>query len=110
MARIYSVPDHCIRKSIYTQIFTSLFQDEKIFELLAERAPLEELSHLEKLVKISFVGQQTGHAFISKLSKQFNVEASILFGSIEIIQKTPIGHLIVSFMVTKKKSLVRLTI
>ena len=56
--------------------------------VISKRVPLEELSHSEKLVKILSVGQQTGHAFISKLSKQFNVEASILFGSIEIIQKT----------------------
>ena len=64
---VFSNPQSEITKDFVS----SLFQDEKIFELLAERAPLEELSHLEKLVKISFVGQQTGHAFISKLSKQF---------------------------------------
>ena len=96
---VFSNPQSEITKDFVS----SLFQDEKIFELLAERAPLEELSHLEKLVKISFVGQQTGHAFISKLSKKFNVAASILFGSIEIIQKTPIGHLIVSFHGNKEE-------
>lgn len=93
IVQVFSNPQSDITKDFVS----SLFQDEKIFELLKERASLEELGHIQRLVKISFVGQQTGQAFISKLSKQFNVDASILFGSIEIIQKTPIGHLIVSF-------------
>lgn len=74
----------------------NVFQDERIFELLESRGSFEELTKLEKLVKISFVGQQTGKAFISNISKLFDIEASILFGSVEMIQKTPIGHLIVS--------------
>lgn len=93
IVKVFSNPQSSITKDFVS----SLFQDEKIFDLLDTRAHLDELHRLQKLVKISFVGQQTGHAFISQLSKKFNVDASILFGSIEVIQKTPIGHLIVSF-------------
>lgn len=89
---VFSNPHSDITKGF----ISSLFQDEKIFELLEARTILDELSALEKLVKISFVGQQTGQAFISKISKEYDLEASILFGTIEIIQKMPIGHLIVS--------------
>lgn len=89
---IFSNPQTEIAKDFVSH----LFQDERIFELLESRGVFEELTELEKLVKISFVGQQTGKAFISSISKLFNIDASILFGSVEIIQKTPIGHLIVS--------------
>ncbi|MGL4337464.1 MAG: methionine ABC transporter ATP-binding protein [Turicibacter sp.] len=85
-------------KSPITQTFiSSLFHDEKIYQLLQNHAPLNELNHLQQLVKLSFIGQQTGNAFISHVSRAFNVDGSILFGDIEIIQNTPIGNLIVSF-------------
>ena len=96
---VFSNPHSDITKDF----ISSLFQDEKIFELLEARTTLDELSELEKLVKISFVGQQTGQAFISKISKEYDLDASILFGSIEIIQKTPIGHLIVSIRGEEEK-------
>lgn len=92
IVEIFSNPKTDITKDFVA----NLFQDERIFELLESRGSLDELTKLEKLVKISFVGQQTGKAFISNISKLFDIEASILFGSVEIIQKTPIGHLIVS--------------
>lgn len=92
IVEIFSRPKSNVTKNFVS----SLFQDEKIFELLKSRISLDELSKLEKLVKISFVGEQTGQAFISKISKEYDIDASILFGSIEIIQQTPIGHLIVS--------------
>ncbi|HAX73129.1 MAG TPA: methionine ABC transporter ATP-binding protein [Firmicutes bacterium] len=76
---------------------SSLFHDEKIYHLLNERAPLDELYKIEKLVKLSFIGQNTGQAFISYLAKTFEVDGSILFGHVEIIQQTPVGNLIVSF-------------
>ena len=89
---VFSNPKATITKDFVANVF----QDERIFELLESRGSFEELTKLEKLVKISFVGQQTGKAFISNISKLFDIEASILFGSVEMIQKTPIGHLIVS--------------
>lgn len=92
IVEIFSNPQTKITKDFVS----NLFQDDRIFELLESRASFDELRTFEKLVKISFFGQQTGQAFISTISKLFNIEASILFGSVEMIQRTPIGHLIVS--------------
>lgn len=43
------------------------------------------------------MNDKTGQAFILKLSRKFKVDASILFGNIELIQEVPIGNLIVKF-------------
>ena len=64
---------------------------------IVEVGPIVDVfSNPKATIPKDFVGQQTGKAFISNISKLFDIEASILFGSVEMIQKTPIGHLIVS--------------
>lgn len=47
------------------------------------------------LAKLSFVGASTGEPLIAKLSTQYNVYASILFGNVEMIQQTPVGTLLI---------------
>lgn len=73
----------------------TIFQENKIYELLEKDYFRNEIRKDEVLAKIVFVGQNTGQAFISKISRKFKIDASILFGNIEIIQNTPIGYLVV---------------
>lgn len=85
-------------KAQMTKNFVStLFHYDKIYEFLNKESFIGELTEEEIIVKISFVGQKTGQAFISKLSRKFKVDASIIFGNIELIQEVPIGNLIVKF-------------
>lgn len=49
----------------------------------------------EKLLKLIYVGEAIQEAYISKISTLYNVEASILFGNIEIIQNTFLGYLLI---------------
>ena len=85
-------------KAKMTKSFVStVFHYDKIYELLDKESFIGELTEEEIITKISFVGQKTGHAFISKLSRKFKVDASILFGNIDIIQEVPVGNLIVKF-------------
>lgn len=85
-------------KAQMTKNFVStVFHYDKIYEFLNKESFIGELTEEEIIVKISFVGQKTGQAFISKLSRKFKVDASILFGNIELIQEVPIGNLIVKF-------------
>ncbi|SCY69865.1 methionine ABC transporter ATP-binding protein [Alkaliphilus peptidifermentans] len=58
---------------------------------------LKNSSSYELTVKISFVGQAAGQAFISKISIDYGILANILFGSIESLQGVSFGSLIVSF-------------
>jgi D-methionine transport system ATP-binding protein len=83
-------------KAQMTKNFVStIFKYDKIYELLNNNSFIGQLTEEEIIAKISFVGQNTGQAFISKLSRKFKVDASILFGNIEIIQQIPVGNLIV---------------
>ncbi|QNO15534.1 methionine ABC transporter ATP-binding protein [Alkalicella caledoniensis] len=59
---------------------------------------------VQRLVKISFMGKKTSQAFISKISMDYGVFASILFGNIEHIQGVPLGNLIIRLSGTEEKT------
>ncbi|HBC96628.1 MAG TPA: methionine ABC transporter ATP-binding protein [Clostridium sp.] len=83
---------------ITKKFISSLFHYDKIYDFLRKENSLGKLKQItegESIVKISFTGQRTAQAFISKVSRKFKVDASILFGNIEIIQNVPIGNLVV---------------
>ncbi|MCB2298773.1 methionine ABC transporter ATP-binding protein [Clostridium tagluense] len=86
------------KAEITKEFISTVFNYDKIYDFLCH----EEFEEGESVAKISFVGQKTGQAFISKLSRKFKIDASILFGNIEIIQHIPIGNLIVKFSGTKE--------
>lgn len=93
VVQIFSSP-----KAKMTKNFVStVFHYDRIYEFLDKEQFVGALTEGETIVKIAFVGQKTGQAFISKLSRKFKVDASILFGNIEIIQNVPIGNLVVKF-------------
>lgn len=95
---IFSNPKEKITKDIVSTVFNY----DKIYEFLKEKEFITRLLEGEILAKISFLGANTGEAFISKLSRKFSVDASILFGNVEIIQNTPLGNLIVKFKGSKE--------
>ena len=86
------------KAEITKEFISTVFNYDKIYDFLED----EELIKGETVAKISFAGQKTGQAFISKLSRKFKIDASILFGNIEIIQHIPIGNLIVKFSGTEE--------
>lgn len=88
---IFSNPKADITKEFVSRTMHS----DKIYEILkAEKFKGEEdKQHLN--IKISYIGENTAEAFISKVSIKFQVLASILFGNIEFIQGVSFGNLIV---------------
>jgi len=75
----------------------TVFQFNRVYDLLEREQFINAISDDEVLSRISFTGKITGEAFISKISRLFKIDASILFGNIEIIQNVPVGNLIVKF-------------
>ncbi len=67
------------------------------FEKILNQGFIKDSNRYELTVRISFVGQIAGQAFISKISIEYGIYANILFGSIESLQGVPFGSLIVSF-------------
>ncbi|WP_170074772.1 methionine ABC transporter ATP-binding protein [Paraclostridium dentum] len=91
LIQIFTKPQAKVTKDF---ISTEL-QENKIYDLLGKDSFIKNISKNDVLAKISFIGENTGEAFISNISRQFKIDASILLGNIEIIQSTPIGYLIV---------------
>lgn len=46
-----------------------------------------------KLVQISFIGQSANQPVISRMMRQYPIEANILYGKIDQIKEVPFGHL-----------------
>ncbi|MEJ6347798.1 methionine ABC transporter ATP-binding protein [Holzapfeliella sp. He02] len=62
---------------------------------LAQQENLQHLQDNEQLVQLSYSGETTDEPIIVSLYQKFGVSANILYGNVEILQRTPIGSLIV---------------
>ncbi|OFS63117.1 MULTISPECIES: methionine ABC transporter ATP-binding protein [Nosocomiicoccus] len=50
------------------------------------------------IYRLNFIADSAGQPVLSQLSKRYDVEASVLFGNITELQRTPFGNLIVEFI------------
>jgi D-methionine transport system ATP-binding protein len=98
IVQIFSSPKAKMTK----EFVSSVFHYDKIYEFLEQKEFVDVVTEGEAILKISFIGEKTGQAFISKISRKYSVDASILFGNIEIVQNVPIGNLIVKFSGSKE--------
>lgn len=69
----------------------------KIDELIEQNHPIVQIEENQQIVKLQYDTGNTSQALISKISREYNVECSIIFGNIEIIKDSPIGTLITIF-------------
>lgn len=69
----------------------------KIDELIAQKHSLTQLDSNQQLIRLQYDQNNTQEALISKISRQFGVDCSIIFGNIEILQDTPIGSITTVF-------------
>lgn len=91
LADIFVKPETSISKAFVA----STLRFDKAEEII-ENIRKEKNGGNNSIVKISFFGETTTEAFISKISIDFNVFASVIFGNIEYIQGIPYGNLIVN--------------
>lgn len=95
IVEVFSRPKADITKKFLSTIFNS----KKISEYL-ENLPSKPDEHF---IKLSYIGENAEEAYISKISRELDIDASILFGNIEIIKGTSIGNLIVKFEGSEEK-------
>ena len=69
----------------------------KIYEILKLEKNIFNIQAGDVLARVAYVGDATGEALISQVSRKFNLNASILYGSLEILGHTPVGELIILF-------------
>ena len=80
-------------QSNIAQEFTSNMKN--IETILENNQQILNIHEADKILKIDFVGEEIGVPLISHLTQNFNIEASIVYGTVDIIKQTPLGSLIV---------------
>lgn len=88
---IFSQPKEQITKNF----INSTSSINKIYELIDENHKIVDMDAGDTMVKLTYSPNNTGEALISKISRDFEVDTSIIFGNIEVIQGAPLGALIV---------------
>ena len=89
--KIFSEPKEKITKNFIDS--TSLLTN--IYDLIKEKSSVVDIKKNEKILKLKYLENSTSEPIISIVSREFNVDTSIIFGNIEIIQDSPLGGLIV---------------
>lgn len=68
----------------------------KIVELIEADAEVVRTTDNQQLLRLDFYGEKTQDSIIAYIARNLNVDVSILFGNVEVIQGISLGSLIVS--------------
>ncbi len=92
VAEVFANPKEEITKSF----IATTSNISKIYELIEENADIAELKESEQMVLLSYGSENANQALISKISRENQVDANIIFGNVEVLQNKSIGHLVVT--------------
>lgn len=67
----------------------------KIYELIEADSELTKLQDGEKMLMLTYANVETKEPLISAISRKFHVDASIIFGNVEVLKHSPLGKLVV---------------
>lgn len=83
-------------QSDLTKEFTSSTSNiDKIKNILFENQDILDIQKGQYVLKLDFKGHEIANPLISDISSRFNIQASIIYGSVDMIKNTPLGSLIV---------------
>lgn len=77
------------------QFANGLFQTEEINNVIQHEKVQKLIEGGGKVYRLLFLGESTGDALISDVSRRFNVNSNIIFGNIVFFQDEPVGNLYV---------------
>ena len=97
IVEVFSAPQQPLTRSF----INTATQIDSALEKVLNHKSLLHLKDDDILARINHVGETTSQPIISILNNDFSVVTNILSGSIEILQDTPIGSLVVVFSGTK---------
>ena len=79
-----------------TKEFTSSMRNvDKILDILNENHDVLDIKDNQYVLKLDFIGSETAVPLISDISKKFDIHASIIYGTVDVIKNMPLGSLIV---------------
>ena len=93
IVKVFSEPTHPTTK----EFFDTGSNRTKIHEILNLEENIFDIKAGDVLARVAYVGDSTGEALISKASRKYRLNASILYGSIEVLANTPVGELVILF-------------
>ncbi len=83
-------------QSDITKEFTSNMKNvDKIHAILNDNKDSLGIHDNEYVLKLEFIGSETAVPLISDISKKFDLHASIIYGTVDVIKDLPLGSLIV---------------
>jgi D-methionine transport system ATP-binding protein len=85
------------RHDVTRQFANNLFEQDKIQEVLLGDYAKKVIASGGLIARLLFRGEKANDALISDISRRFDIDASVIFGNIEIIQSQPVGNLYVAF-------------
>ncbi|HHX73575.1 MAG TPA: methionine ABC transporter ATP-binding protein, partial [Firmicutes bacterium] len=85
---VFTAPGSPTARSFVNTVLSREFPAE-----LLQRSPARDKQAHSRLVRVAFIGASAGEPVISSLIRKYNVEANILYGSIDRIKDTPYGNL-----------------
>ncbi|ADL13557.1 methionine ABC transporter ATP-binding protein [Acetohalobium arabaticum] len=87
--QIFINPEHKTTKRFVENIVNADIPEE-----FYQRSSVLE-ADADRLIKVSFIGESVGQPIISKVIKEFGVDANILYGNIDKIQEVHFGILLI---------------
>lgn len=91
VARVFTQPVHETTK----EFIDTATNRNRIYEILNEGKNIFNIEEGDVLARVVYVGKSTAEALLSKGSRRYEVDASILYGNIEILGNTPTGEMII---------------
>lgn len=83
------------QENITREFINSTSNLNKLSDLIQNESEVIQLQAYEKLLRIDFIGESTSDAIISKISKEYDTEASIIFANVEVIKDEILGSMVI---------------
>ena len=83
------------KAQITKKFVDSTTQMASITSLIDAGYELMQCDPNEQLIQLTYIADSAAQALISKVSRQFDVDCNIVFGTVEVIDGKPLGQLIV---------------
>ncbi len=83
------------KKQITREFVENTSNMSRIYELVDSGSPVVALKPGEAILRFRYLERNVSEALVSQLSRKFDLDLNIIFGSIELIGENPIGGLVV---------------
>lgn len=91
---IFSKPKNVITK----KFVDSVFNNKKIYELIENPSIASIVKNQGIIARLVFIGASANDSYLTRIAQNHNINISVIFGNIEVIQDEPLGCIFVAFM------------